>query len=158
MIRYNQISKWELKKYVWCKCRFETNNWKILEWVIYENYNRIWVFSNKYLDGMFLMDWNVYKYGYIIYTAVDSVEKIDNVLYQRIEIEEVNQEQNIKPLKVEYRFYAVYVEWMNAPRVIHNTLEDAQKEAKRLTRETAKNSYVCEIVNKYGVEVVEKNL
>ena len=74
------------------------------------------------------------------------------------EIEEVNQEQNIKPLKVEYRFYAVYVEWMNAPRVIHDTLEEAQEEAKRLTEKTAKNSFVCAIVNKYGIEVVEKNL
>lgn len=169
MKRYDRISKWKLKEYVWCKCRIATYDRYIWEWVIYEKDDEIGVASN---DATLTGGWYTiqdYKYSWCIYADWYDDETEDNTNYNRIEIEESDDlskmAKNISTLwdytnetteSVDKK-YVVYVTGMSAPRKIHETLTEAQNEAKRLCWIEAKDVYVAELVDKYWIEIVKKD-
>ena len=56
-------------------------------------------------------------------------------------------------------FYMVYLEWQHTPAHKHNTLYEAENEAKRLTKIHNKKSYVLEAKKSFNlIEFIEEDL
>lgn len=51
--------------------------------------------------------------------------------------------------------YTVFVEGKQAPTVVHDTVEEAQKEAQRLCKKTNCKTCVCQILESYDLQVVK---
>jgi len=85
--RFESISKWDLKKYDWKKCKAETDCWKIIEWEVCVEDDWVYILHNNPQA-----DWDKpnnkkwYSYTWSIYTSEDDCI-FNNYTYKWIEIE-----------------------------------------------------------------------
>ena len=60
--------------------------------------------------------------------------------------------------KNKQELYVVYLKWQQAPSMEHSTLELAIEEARRLTKQTWKQSYVARLEKSFVGSVEEINI
>lgn len=127
--RFESISKGDLKKYIWYKCRFETDRWIIVEdGKVYLEDNEIYILHNNSYANWFkpnFLEW--YKYSWII--------SYKDKQYNRIEIEV--PKTKVLPREVYVSSVSVNIAWQDKDKriLLHDLWENAI------------NRYIC--VNQY---------
>ena len=154
MKRFNTISKWKLKGYDGKKCRFKTNNWEIYEWEIYIEDDRVYVLHNSKADWCFFEEIKGYSGARCIYSGYQTDDVLDNLSYNRIEI---NIEEFVRWEEVLARddeeddwdkaIYLTTIDWAKYPFICVNWLyEEEFKEWKPF------NWVSCKYIKKIGTK------
>ena len=121
MKRFESISKWDLKKYDWCKCRCEIHTWDIIEWEIYVEDDYVFILhNNEYFDWDKSKELKWYNYSWKIYSDIYSNEAMNNNnYYEWIEIETNSLKHNeVEVDGVVYR--KVYVSRISSEDALEN--------------------------------------
>lgn len=149
--RFDSISKWDLKKYDWFKCRFEDDNKWVCEWEIYIEDDAVYIVSNneEYAWMWYRKDW--YYFSWVIYSREreDNFSIKNSYNYIEIDIPE-EKEEFVRGERVlvryndyeecEDRIYLATIEWSYTPYVVVSPSheEEFKNWEKFLTRDYSK--------------------
>ena len=85
--RFESISKWDLKKYDWKKCKAETDCWKIIEWEVCVEDDSIYILhNNPEVDWVNPNNKKWYSYSWIIYAKFEDDCRVNNYNYKSYNI------------------------------------------------------------------------